>query len=496
MTSPSLGSIGAPIAALATQILTAEQLPYRRDTVALFAPIAHWSWSMLLDSGLSAGEGGTLGSGLHGAGRGSGRYDILVARPRRTLVTRGPVTEVRGGGRSLVSRDDPFTLLRQALGPRLALPDDWPQGLPFPGGAVGYLGYDLARRLERLPSLASDTLGMPDLAMGIYDQALVVDHQEQRTWLVGRRDGSPRTRELLGRLGRGQLPYRPRPFTVSGRMGASMDAAGYAERFDRVQAWIQAGDCYQINLARRYSVVAAGDPWVAYAQLRTMSPAPFAAYLHVPGGRVLSSSPERFLRLAGDAVETRPIKGTRPRGAEPAEDRRLAAELAASTKDRAENLMIVDLLRNDLGRTCAPGSIQVPGLFEVETYPGVHHLVSTVTGGLAPDRDALDLLRGCFPGGSITGAPKIRAMQIIAALEGEARGVYCGSAAYLGFDGGLDSNILIRTLVQARGELRFWAGGGIVADSDRAAEWQEIAVKARAMCSLVGRLGGDTTGFA
>jgi para-aminobenzoate synthetase component 1 len=269
-----------------------------------------------------------------------------------------------------------------------------------------------------------------------------------------------------------------------------MDAGAYAGHFARVQAWIRAGDCYQINLARRFSVAATGDPWAAYLELRRLSPAPFAAYLNTPAGLVLSSSPERFLRLVGDAVQTQPIKGTRPRGSDPEEDRRLAGELAASAKDLAENLMIVDLLRNDLGRTCAPGTIAVPRLFEVQTYPRVHHLVSTVTGRLAPGTDALNLLRGCFPGGSITGAPKIQAMQIIDTLEGERRGAYCGTVAYLGFDGSLDSNILIRTLVHARGELRFWAGGGIVADSDCAGEWQEIAVKASAMCEVVERLGG------
>jgi len=470
---------------LGTETLGIEPVPYRRDSLALFAPIAHQPWTMLLDSGVGT-EGETGGPGC-----GTGRYDVVVAAPRQTLVTQGSVTEVRGRGTVRVSREDPFALVRNCLGPRLPQPADWPRGLPFPGGALGYFGYDLARRLERLPSPGPDPLGLPQMAIGIYDQALVVDHGEGRTWLVGRRGSAPETCSLLRRLAQGDIPYRPSPFTLAGPLRSNMDAAAYARHFGRVQAWIQAGDCYQVNLARRFSVAATGDPWTAYLELRRLSPAPFAAYLNTPGGWILSSSPERFLRLVGDAVETRPIKGTRRRGTDLAEDRRLAAELAASLKDRAENLMIVDLLRNDLGRTCAPGSIQVPRLFEVETYPGVHHLVSTVTGRLAPGADALDLLRGCFPGGSVTGAPKIRAMQIIDALEGERRGVYCGSIAYLGFDGGLDSSILIRTLVQARGELRFWAGGGIVADSVCGAEWQEIAIKARAMCEVVARLGGN-----
>jgi para-aminobenzoate synthetase component 1 len=483
---------------LGPETLSAEPLPYRRDSQTLFAPIAHRPWAMLLDSGVpvEARAGSGAEADPSGPSCGSGRFDILVAQPRQTLVTRGPLTEVRGEGVAWVSRADPFVLVRQCLGPPMDLPSDWPPGLPFPGGALGYLGYDLARRLERLPASGPDPLGLPDLAMGIYDQALVVDHDQRRTWLVGRHPGSPRARDLLRRLAEGAIPYRPRAFAVAGPLESNMDQAAYARHFARVQAWIQAGDCYQVNLARRFSVAAAGDPWSAYVRLRALSPAPFAAYLNTPAGQVLSSSPERFLRLAGRLAETRPIKGTRPRGRDRAEDQCLAAELAASAKDKAENLMIVDLLRNDLGRTCAPGSIEVPGLFEVETYPGVHHLVSTVIGRLAPGRDALDLLRGCFPGGSVTGAPKIRAMQIIDALEGEPRGVYCGSVAYLGFNGALDSNILIRTLIQARGELRFWAGGGIVADSDAEAEWQEIAVKARAMCAVVESLRGGPAGRA
>jgi para-aminobenzoate synthetase component I len=470
---------------LVTETASAEPLPYRRDSLAVFAPIAHQPWAMLLDSGVRTD------TEMSGPACRAGRYDVLVAEPRQTLVTHGPLTEVRGPGTTRLYQEDPFALVRQCLGPRLALPADWPDGLPFPGGALGYLGYDLARRLERLPAPGHDHLGLPQLAIGIYDQALVVDHGQRRTWLVGRRGGTRQSRDLLRRLAHGDIPYRPRPFTLSGPLRSNMDAAAYARHFSRIQAWIQAGDCYQVNLARRFSAAATGDPWAAYLELRHLSPAPFAAYLNTPGGRILSSSPERFLRLVEDAVETRPIKGTRPRGTDPAADRRMAAELAASPKDRAENLMIVDLLRNDLGRTCAPGTIRVPSLFEVETYPGVHHLVSTVTGRLTPTADALDLLRGCFPGGSVTGAPKIRAMQIIDALEAEPRGVYCGSIVYLGFDGRLDSSIVIRTLVHARGELRFWAGGGIVADSDCTAEWQEIAVKARAMCEVAERMGCD-----
>jgi para-aminobenzoate synthetase component 1 len=266
---------------------------------------------------------------------------------------------------------------------------------------------------------------------------------------------------------------------------SNLDRAAYAAAFERIQHYIREGDCYQVNLAQRFAAHAEGDAWQAYRRLRAINPAPFSAYLSFPFGQILSASPERFLRLRNGQVETRPIKGTRPRNASPASDRALAEELRQSTKDRAENLMIVDLLRNDLGKSCEPGSIRVPALFAVESFATVHHLVSTIEGRLAPGMDALDLLRGCFPGGSITGAPKLRAMQIIEELEPNRRGVYCGSIGYIGYDGAMDTNIAIRTLVYSEGCLRFWAGGGIVSDSDLDAEYQETFDKAAAMLRLM-----------
>jgi para-aminobenzoate synthetase component 1 len=265
----------------------------------------------------------------------------------------------------------------------------------------------------------------------------------------------------------------------------------YRRAFARVAAYIRDGDCYQVNLARRFAAPVAGHPWTLYRRLRRHNPGAHSAYVAFPGGAVLSSSPERFLRLRDGVAETRPIKGTAPRGATPEEDARLAAGLAASAKDRAENVMIVDLLRNDLGRTCLPGSIHVPELFAVERYAAVHHLVSTVRGTLAPGEDALSLLRGCFPGGSITGAPKVRAMEIIEELEPHRRGVYCGAIGYLGVDGAMDTNIAIRTLVVSGGSVRFWSGGGIVADSDPQAELAETEHKAAALRrALAERMSG------
>jgi para-aminobenzoate synthetase component 1 len=264
-----------------------------------------------------------------------------------------------------------------------------------------------------------------------------------------------------------------------------MSRERYGRAFRRLQGYIRDGDCYQVNLAQRFAAAATGDPWLAYQALRIMNPAPFSAYLSTPYAHVLSASPERFLAVERTRVETRPIKGTRPRAGHPRLDAHLIEELRASEKDRAENVMIVDLLRNDLSKNCALGSVRVPKLFDVESFATVHHLVSTVTGELRPDRDAIDLLRGCFPGGSVTGAPKLRAMQIIEELEAQRRGVYCGAIGYIGFDGNMDTSIAIRTLVHSHGTIRFWAGGGIVADSMPDDEYQETFDKAAAMLKLL-----------
>ena len=274
-------------------------------------------------------------------------------------------------------------------------------------------------------------------------------------------------------------------FSVSSDVRSNLDFPAYAKAFRQVQAYIQAGDCYQVNLAQRFCAEATGDGWTAYRALRKISPAPFAAYLRLPQAEILSASPERFLRVRDGMVETKPIKGTRPRAADPAEDRAQAEDLLRSPKDRAENLMIVDLLRNDIGKNCAVGSVKVERLFDLESFANVHHMVSTVRGKLAPKHDAIELLRGCFPGGSITGAPKLRAMEIIEELEPHRRGVYCGAIGYLGFNGNMDTNIAIRTAVFAQGQIRFWAGGGLVADSEVDKEYRETLDKASSMMQLM-----------
>jgi para-aminobenzoate synthetase component 1 len=380
---------------------------------------------------------------------------------------------------------DPFLLLNDIL-------KDYKQrttDLPFAGGAIGYFAYDLGRYLEVLPELAEDAEHIPDMAIGIYDWAVIVDHKLKRCWLTSH-GLDPQTHkiwpELLHKLNVSTAEETTETFTITSPLTSNFDESSYKAAFAKIKTYITEGDCYQVNLAKRFEVTAEGDPWIAYQALRKQNSAPFSVYFDTGSVTILSSSPERLLRVDGTKVETKPIKGTRPRDLNnPEKDRQLAESLQASLKDRAENLMIVDLLRNDIGKVCEPGSIRVPQPFALESFATVHHLVSTITGTLANTESAVTLLRACFPGGSITGAPKLRAMEIIEELEPHRRGIYCGSIGYIGFDGNMDTNITIRTMVFSDNRLRFWAGGGIVADSDADEEYQEVHDKAAAMINLI-----------
>jgi para-aminobenzoate synthetase component 1 len=445
------------------------ELVHWESVARRFRTLARLPWAMWLDSAAADDHD---------------RFDILVADPYVTLRTRGATTEIATrAGATRESQRPPLELVREQLG---AVSDGAP-GLPFGGGAVGYFGYDLGRRLERIPSIAAADIAMPDLAIGLYDWAVVVDHAARRTWLVGngRDEGTfARWPEIIAQLSAKPHP-EPKPFRVHGRPTSNLDRNAYATAFHAVQEHIRRGDCYQVNLTQRFSAHAEGDAWHAYLRLREINPAPFAAYLDLPDGKVVCSSPERFLRLREGRVETKPIKGTRPRSKDPQRDRALADELRTSAKDRAENVMIVDLLRNDLGKCCVPGSVRASKLFDIESFASVHQLVSTVEGQLAPGKHALDLVAACFPGGSITGAPKVAAMRIIEELEPQRRSVYCGSIGYIGFDGNMDLNIAIRTLVQQGERVYTWAGGGVVADSNVDAEYQESLDKAAAMLAVM-----------
>jgi para-aminobenzoate synthetase component I len=436
------------------------ELPYQTDAAYYYAALADLPWAAWLDSG------------------GMGRYDILTAAPHHTLVL--DLESAHG---------EPFELLRKELAEPVAPVTD----VPFAGGALGYWGYDLAQYMYESPRDEQNAKRLPDMAIGIYDWALVLDHQKHTVRLVSHRQFAE-TADLLPRILQRLKDSQPIPigtFRVHGKITSNFTPESYASAFSAVQNYLHAGDCYQINLAQRFSAAATGDALPAYLTLRSLSPAPYSAFLSLPQVQILCASPERFLRVKNGKVETKPIKGTRPRNSDVRQDSQLANELRNHPKDLAENLMIVDLLRSDLGKDCVPGSVRVPNLFEVESFANVHHLVSTVEGILAEGRDALDLLRDCFPGGSITGAPKLRAMQIIDQLEPNCRGIYCGAIGYAGFDGNMDTNIAIRTMAFSNNEIFCWAGGGIVADSEMTAEFQETLDKASAMLELLRHFGGE-----
>ncbi|MCD7038787.1 aminodeoxychorismate synthase component I [Pseudomonas sp. MAFF 311095] len=432
-------------------------LPYRANPAEFFAAIRHAPGAVLLDSGRPAAE--------------RGRYDLLSAWPQATLT----VSPDESGSDFLQRLRENLTQLGKA---------DLPTGytLPFAGGLIGYLSYDFGRHLEQMPHLATDDLHLPDARFGLYAWALISDHQAQTSQLVFHPALADSERLRLIALFSQDVVDTSATFTLQGSMAPDLTAEAYRQAIVRIQDYIQAGDCYQVNFAQRFRAPCSGDPWVAYCALREACPTPFSGFQSLPDDdAVLSLSPERFVRITERQVETRPIKGTRPRGETPEKDAANAAELLASPKDRAENLMIVDLLRNDLGRTCRTGSVSVPELFSLESYPNVHHLVSSVIGTLADDKDALDLIAGSFPGGSITGAPKIRAMQIIDELEPTRRGLYCGSLLYLDVRGEMDSSIAIRSLLVKDGQVCCWGGGGIVADSQWESEYQESLTKVRVL---------------
>lgn len=432
-------------------------LPYLANPADYFAAIRHAPGAVLLDSGRPTAD--------------RGRYDLLSAWPEAELTLQPDES-----GRDFLQR---LRNSLQQLG-NAALPDAYE--LPFAGGLIGYLSYDFGRQLEQLPAHALDDLHLPDARLGLYAWALITDHQAATSQLVFHPSLEPAQRDRLIQLFGQPAPQLNGPFSLKQPMQPDISASQYQQALSKIHDYIQAGDCYQVNYTQRFSAQCEGDAWTAYCALRQACPTPFSGFMSLADdSAILSLSPERFVRVSHHQVETRPIKGTRPRGKNSAEDAANAAELLASAKDRAENLMIVDLLRNDLGRTCRTGSVRVPQLFTLESYPNVHHLVSSVVGELADGKDALDLIGDSFPGGSITGAPKIRAMQIIDELEPTRRSLYCGSLLYLDVRGEMDSSIAIRSLLVKDGRVSCWGGGGIVADSDWQDEYQESITKVKVL---------------
>jgi para-aminobenzoate synthetase component 1 len=450
-----------------------------------------------------------------------GRYSFVTADPVAIVRSKGSRAEWIDTRTADVfeAEGDGLDALRAMLARHRT--DAVPDLPPFQGGAAGYIGYDWGRVLERLPAPLYDDLAMSDLVFGVYDWVVAWDHAAARAWLIS--TGLPETteaararragaraamvrdhlraardqshgvtvaaalvRDLPDTIPAPSYPVDDARWTPRVRLRSSFTHVDYLAAVARVREYIFAGDVFQVNLSQRFEVPLSEPPWAIYRRLRARNAAPFSAFFDLGSAAVLSASPERFLRLdAAGHVETRPIKGTRPRGLGPEHDAALGEALTQSAKDRAENLMIVDLMRNDLSRVCQPGSVRVPELFALERYATVHHLVSTVVGELVPGRDAVDLLRATFPGGSITGAPKVRAMEIIAELEPSQRAVYCGSIGYLSVTGELDTSIAIRTAVARGGHVYFSAGGGIVADSDPEQEYRETLDKARGIINVL-----------
>ena len=436
-----------------------------------------------------------------------GRHSFLAADPWSAVRSKALLTQQLVGGRWVRVEPDALAQARALLAPHAAEPlADVP---PFQGGAAGYLGYDWGATLERVPRPRYDDYAIPDVLLGLYDWVIAWDHPAGRAWVIS--TGMPETGTARARRAASQLamvrerltrkaterrkdgtgmrtqaaaPSYPVPELPGVR--SNFTRPGYLEAVARVIEYIFAGDIFQANLSQRLEAPLAGTPLELYRRLRRRNPAPFAAFLDCGDLVIASSSPERFLRVHdGREVETRPIKGTRPRGVGPEHDAALALALAESDKDRAENVMIVDLLRNDLSRVCRPGTVRVPELFAIEHYATVHHMVSTVVGELAPEHDGVHLLRAAFPGGSITGAPKVRAMQIIAELEPTTRGAYCGAIGYMSVTGALDTSIVIRTYLVLGRDVYFQVGGGIVADSDPEQEYRETLDKARGLVAAL-----------
>lgn len=449
----------------------------------LFALFADEPYSFFLDSALECPR--------------LGRYAFLGSRPFLVVTARGRSCTVSDGRGVRRERADPFEVLRRLVS--LYRQDGIAGAPPFVNGAVGFVSYDAGRLLERLrqPSLSPV---VPDLCFAFYESVVACDLKRKEisivpTGLTGPTGSmSPeqagRARVLLERVRSARAPLGARPprarFRLLSPLVSNFDRERYLQAVESVRDFIARGEIYQANFTQRFSSRWTGDPFDLYGRLRAASPAPFAAYLNFGAVRVLSSSPERFLRVAGSRIETRPIKGTRPRGSDAAGDRSSALELVRSPKDMAEHMMIVDLERNDLGRVCETGSVRVSEQAALEVYPQVFHLTSTVEGRLQRGLTAVDALRAAFPGGSITGAPKIRAEEILAQLESTPRGLYTGALGYVGFSGDCDLAIVIRTLVLAGRSLSFGVGGGVVADSDPEMEYEESLHKARGMLDALG----------
>jgi para-aminobenzoate synthetase component 1 len=476
-------------------------LPYQPNSCEWFARIRHLPDPVLLDS-------------CHDLS-GRGRYDLISAAPIKHHSLN--YSQLLNQQKTLPEILAELNHSLKSLGTV-----DNSQQLPFVGGLIGWLSYEAGYPQHQIPLQATTDHELPCLQMGIYLWAVINDHQTRQSVLVAHpsldsaklqaihdtlrapraqsRGAQSRGAQSRGAQSRGAQSREThnaslddpstinQHFALTSQWRSNLDRPSYGKAFSKIQDYIRAGDCYQINLAQRFSANYQGDSWQAYQQLRQSAAAPYSAFLPTANGAILCLSPETFLRFDGKGhVESKPIKGTAARHNDPAIDKKTANDLLQSAKNRAENLMIVDLLRNDLGQCCESGSINVDELFTLESFATVHHLVSQISGKMRSDINALDMLVAAFPGGSITGAPKKRAMEIIAELEPDQRSIYCGCIGYLSCDGRGEFNIAIRTLLAENNNIYCWAGGGIVSDSKEDEEYQESLSKVDKLLQAVGR---------
>jgi len=456
-----------------------------KSAIELFEVFKHMPYSVILDSSLNTSS--------------LGEYSIIVFDPFLTFKSKGNNIEVATGSIKEKFQHDPFQYLRILLD-RYKL---WHNAdIPFVSGCVGYFSYDLCNMLEKLTDKATDDIALHDIVLGFYNKAIAIDHKRNKVFLTASSAGVPDTQDLDTALEQRldqmistiyehkkyineNTAITERNSTSNRSLISNFTKESYCNMVEEAREYIRNGDIYQVNLSQRFKTQITRGPLDIYKSLRSYSPAPFSAYMSFDDIKVLSNSPERFIKINGRNIETRPIKGTRPRGKNSDEDINLQSELLNSEKDRAELTMIVDLERNDLGKVCKIGTVEVEQLLKLEKYATVLHLVSEVKGTLKDDVDVIDCIRGAFPGGSITGAPKVRAMEIIDELEPIKRGVYTGSIGYIDFNGNSDLNIAIRTIIIKDSEAFFNVGGGIVWDSVPEKEYQETLDKGKALIKVL-----------
>jgi len=457
------------------------------DMKAIFSTFSDQSWAMWLDSCRDINESAHVDS----------NFDIIVWQPEVTLTTHGKNTEIHWLEKNIKKSSDenPLSLIEEIQQDCFNDAVIEANHLPFKAGCLGYFSYDLGKRFEVLPQQTTEDISLAEMSVGIYYKALIFDHKKKILWLVCPEE----QRQSISRVIEDQLVHHDNKQTVDdfsllSDWQSNISKESYDRKFQQVQNYLLTGDCYQINLAQRFHSKYQGDEFHAYCALREKNQAPFSAFLRFDDAAILSISPERFLQKRNNKVQSKPIKGTKPRHNNAAIDLQNATDLKHSEKDRAENLMIVDLLRNDISKVCIPGTVKVPSLFNIESFPAVHHLVSTVVGELAQPYKATDLLAASFPGGSITGAPKIRAMEIIDELEPHQRSIYCGSIGYISACGNMDTSITIRTLLCEKSissvdkTIYCWAGGGVVADSKVDCEYQETFDKVNKILPILSNL--------